>query len=477
MSEEPQKNEPTDDGSILVTDSTSVPTLSLAFYLDASIRTVAGAQGAIALRMLRGLAAFGMGLTPIFVVATALWYGNLTDVERAAWYEQSQQSADIFELFGLDSSGRSVALFCGVMLLGLVARAWFDARYFARLRARFGVRPPRSGSLAGAFFGVHLIQLALGLCAVLFTSPLVVVLVRMSSEPAAPGRAAFVTGVILAVFIALGYLRYLLVVMSAQMAWRPKFFAGSFVAGLSAPLRTPSFHGRLALFWLAGAILLSLAGGAAAVPIVEGAVSGALNQLSPSLYLGLAAFVGIGFAFGMWIDATLVAQIGHQLGELSREALDQPQPAPASAKPAGSVVSAPLAIRSAQERLEPPVEGIYVPGSEAARLGEPTSVVSYEDVLGYRPSAVAAEEWTIPVRDVTDAAFDQVATTAGGATEVWLELPDPTVVSQPGRIAPDVEAPAVQTAGDVEGFERLRPGLRPANHRTAAGATERVWRP
>ena len=379
-------------------------------------------------------------------------------------------------MLGIDGSGRSVALFCGVMLLGLVARSWFDARYFARLRSRFGVRPPGSGSLAGAFFGVHLIQLALGLCAVLFTSPLIVVLIRMSSQPANPGRAAFVTGIIVAVFVVLGYMRYLLVVMSAQMAWRPRFFAGSFVAGLSAPLREPGFHGRLALFWLSGAMLLSIAGGAATIPIVEGIATGTAGDLSPSLYLGLAAFIGIGFAFGMWVDATLVAQIGHQLGDLSRESLEQPAPVPAKVQPAAPKASAPLAIRSPQERLEPPVEGIYEAGSEAARLGEPTSVVRYEDVLGYRPSAVAAEEWTIPVRDVTDAAFDQVATTSGGAMEVWLELPDASV-SQPGRAVVEAEPAVVVSAEDARGFERLEAGLRPANHRTAAGATERVWRP
>ena len=96
MSDPPPKNRPTDDGNILVTDSTSVPTLPVAFYLDASIRTVAGAQGAILLRMLRGVAGFGMGLTPIFVVATAMWYGNLPDVERADWYERTQGTFDIF---------------------------------------------------------------------------------------------------------------------------------------------------------------------------------------------------------------------------------------------------------------------------------------------------------------------------------------------------------------------------------------------
>ncbi len=127
--------------------------------------------------------------------------------------------------------------------------------------------------------------------------------------------------------------------------------------------------------------------------------------------------------------------------------------------------TAPIMLRKGlvQHRINAASPGAYVPGSAAAYSAAPPSIVSFEEVLGYRPSNEPCAEWHSPLEA---AVIESVNVSPHGATELSL------VFAQ--AVAPIIE--------EVEAVERPtdRPwfcdGLASATHRTSAGAPERVWR-
>jgi len=337
-------------------------------------------------------------------------------------------------------ASRGVALgawgLIGILLLAvtlLLARATMDAAWMGTLRdAATGVRRRTSDCVretAPAFLGLSLIRLGLFMGSLMFLSPFFRVAGRMAVHEGATFRTtAFIAVSIVVAVGVLAYLSFFLCVIATYLSYRPRFFAGTVIAGIAAPFRqwrqfvwiAPCYMLAWAMLWLAGSVASTdLAG------------SWFQGGSFPASATGAGFVAAVGFLAAAWFDSFLAALVGHRLGDVTALALESNLPsAPGNAKAHAMSSTPPI---PASLRFEPPVRGLFV--SPHPR-GELHSVVSFAEILSVQDSPALPDAWVTGDASLDTCLGDTEPLPGAVAPEISLQGGSPTTVSL-AKSAPD----------------------------------------
>lgn len=453
----------------MIDDSALVAPVSITGYVRAGQLTRARARWVGMLRLLRLPVSFGVTGFPVLLLSALVLAASDASFAETSVSRTRQWTDALANAPGLGPSVFVLTL--GGLVFGCGGLAVLDATIWGRLRDAASSRRRSAAAAAresgAGFFGLTLIRFAMYSATLMFLSPLLRVGIQIAQERLTQGAAAalvVVLGGIVA--IALAALRFVLAVCGAWMTWRPRFFLGALVAGLTAPYRRPELYGAVALRWLPAYFVELISAVAVILLGVAPSTVPALRDNPILLFAVVVAFTS-SRRVGLWLDATLVAVVGHQLGELDlAEVARQKTVMPSSNKSAAST----------QPRFEPPVRGLYVPTAPGSQA--PRSIVTFEQLLGHPAASGLARIWS-PSSALLDVEQDAQAT-QGGALELRLraavEAPSPIGVASAERASTARNAPAVPSAGPATP-EELDAQLDRAVVRTAGGAAELRWRP
>lgn len=484
---------PSPEQLLLVNDEIAPRPLPVWRYLAAGAIVSAESRGVVLWRALRALPALlGIALPVAALALVARVAGGSPDeqvdsiaalTERVdGWLAVVPATADVI-----------LVILLAVLLIGV--RGAFDALLYGRLRElASGIpRPPaermRRGYLAHS--GMALLSFGLYVGAVMFTSPIVRAMARVTAERAGTPEATVVVGLgVGIVFGAIAWVRLLTVLASCWIAWRPRFLAATIVAALTEPIRRVRVYGAVLLCWLIGHGV-AVGGAALSLNALLGPDGRLLDTIPPVAGVTLGAAAALGLAVTSWVECTLLLVVGHRLGEVDVAATRRRRPVASTVAPVES---------GGGVGFVPPVRGAFVAAQGAAAA---PSIISWSD-LGHAPGLAP---WDLgdatPVGDP-----GALLETATGQAEVVITAPDPAPASMaaPG---PDVAAaPVVRPAlAAREVRQRAEPapaeaapaapsrprvadpvggpgvgvipagGLGRARYRTAAGGTEVAWRP
>ena len=369
----------------------------------------------------------------------------------------------------LGASGLGGILLLAVVLL--VMRAMLDAAWFGTLRdTATGVRRSARAwwrETAVVFFGLSLIRLGLFMGSLMFLSPFFRVAGRMAVHEGASLRTTMFIAVSIGVTVGvLAYLSFFVSVTATYLSYRPRFFAGTVVAGIAAPFRqwrqfiwiAPCYMLAWAVLWLAGSI---------ASTDLAGAWFHGWRVPSSSAGAGLVAATG--FTAAAWFDSFLAALVGHRLGDVTAAGLESNlQGASGNAKADHMPSTPPI---PASLRFEPPVRGLFVSPHSRNELH---SVVPFSEILIEDEAAVLPDAWTTGESSLDVSLADAEPQPGAVAPELSLQggVPSPTWsgVSEKPRdlgISPSLEVSAAVASGQrvvspVELRKTSPPQTRPA---------------
>lgn len=341
----------------------------------------------------------------VAVTATLPWVRSLPVAERHAWLARVSHPEALIARETLLSPWPVLACF-GFVLGVLVLRAVLDALLYGGVRqaalgaSRSFSRRLRQGGVA--FAGLAAMELGLTLGGLFFVVPLLRAVLRVVlAWETTPGAMAFALASVLVTVASVSWMRWLAVVSSAWLAWRPQFFAATLITAFIAPWRQAGHYLPLYAAWALGQAALIL--GAAAVLQAHWTAAG-----TPTVSLTLAGvlipFALAAAALQAYTETVLIVMVGHRLGDLmpSSSASRTPQPA----DPNASI-------------FDPPVQGIYHGLTDGPRT------FSFVELLGYQPTDDPRAEWQIAnVQPETTA----LQTSAFGAREVIVRLSAPTAM-------------------------------------------------
>lgn len=478
---EPRPTPPSTEQLLLVNDEIAPRPLPVWRYLAAGAIMSAESRGVAAWRALRALPALlGMAI-PVAALALVARVASGRPDEQVAAIAAISERADA--LLAVVPATADVVLVILLTALLIAVRGAFDALLYGRLRAlASGVeRPPavrlRSGYLAHSWMALLSFGLYVG--AIMFTSPIVRAMARVTSERAGTPEATVmvVVGVGI-VFGAIAWVRLLTVLASCWIAWRPRFLAATLVAALTEPIRRIRVYGAVLLAWLVGH---GAAVGIAALSLeaLLGPDGRLLETIPPVAGFTLGAAAALGVVVTSWVECTLLVVVGHRLGEVDVSSARRVKSAPVAADEVAVGVG-----------FVPPVPGAYV-GSERARAGAAPSVVSWA-ALGHPPTALP---WDLggaasigSADDVVPSATGRLevvvkAAAAPGGAAPTLPPPASAATRPPPPASTDPTPPPPASAASTPPPRRASIGalasgeLGRARYRTAAGGVEVAWRP
>lgn len=403
----------------LADDAIGVPAQPLGTYLVWGARQLWQARPTGIWRLLR----FPVTALPwavlVGVTATLPWLRTLPVGDRHAWIARISHPESLIPRETLLSPWPVLACF-GFAMGVLVSRAVLDALLYGGLRqAALGAsrsfgRRLRLGGMA--FAGLAAMELGLTLGGLFFVVPLLRAVLRVVlAWETTPGAMAFVVASVLVTVASVSWMRWLAVVSSAWLAWRPQFFAATLITAFVAPWRQAALYLPLYAGWALGQATLIL--GAAAVVQGHWSTAGA-PTLSVGLVVATVPFALAAAALQAYTETVLVVIVGHRLEDLmpSSRASSTPQPA----DPHASI-------------FDPPVQGLYHGLTDGPRS------FSFLELLGYQPTDDPRAEWQIAdVQPETTA----LQTSAFGAREVVVRLPTPSpLAGELGGVDPELAAP------------------------------------
>ncbi len=430
-------------------DGVMVRPRSFQAYARDGWSAVAGMGGAQVLRVIREAPPLGGGLLPALLGGAVLHLLALGESERDAWFGFPERVDAWLVSPAAETWVELLPVLLMSALVVVALRGALDALLYGRLRdavsdrVRSGAELVRGGWIA--FGGLSLIRLAFVSGTVMFLTPVFRAVARTALEAPTDGRAVAFTSIVVALVIGvLGYFRFVTGVCAAHLAWRPRFFAATLVAGLVAPVRQPGLYLRLYVGWITGFVALH---GLAALLVERCLAAHAAGVTPAAAVVGLVAIAGVGCVAAGWADGTLAAIVGHQLGDIGEIGVDDGD-------------------GERQHTLDPAPSGVF------AGSGEPLVPVSFADALGYRPRLKAAAEWVASGGAPARARPVALRETAAGARE-WVGALD--AIDEPvdeALVAPTPAPPASREPG----LAGLRAEVARANLRTAGGALEVSWR-
>ncbi len=440
---------------ILREDAAIAPPLSLTAYLLLGVHGLGRSRTALLARGSRVLVSAGGVLMPPVAGSLFLW---LLAMPAAGRLRELGARPSVDGLLAQLGSWMGDHMVTVLLLLGAtipLARAAFDVVLFGRLRDAWARRPRPLRTVFrgfGSFYLLALIQLGLLVGGFLFLSPIIDLVLRMLVQESPPAGARFVM-VVLVGMLALGvaWLRYVVMVIAAHLTWRPRFFAATVAAALAAPVVQWRIYLPVGAIWGLGyGFLLASASfvGAGALPPM---LDGGTIPVRPLLLIAIIG--GAGFVLSAWVDAVLVATVGHRLGDI------------ASTRDAVTVIPG----RQQQVAIQLAPEGYFPVGEPGAYEARPPFATTFEALLGFAPGAAQHEGWALPpmLAELTPVSLDR---TAAGGEELVLE--SEAVARELAEPRQDESAlPAVLAERRLSD---LRTGR--AVHRTAAGGREVVYR-
>lgn len=437
---------------ILREDAAIAPALRLSAYLLLGVHGMGRSGAAVGARALRLLVSLGGVVVPPVAGSLFLWLLAMPVSGRLAVLGERPSIDALLVTLG-DALGPHIVTV--LLTLGAtvpLARAAVDVVLFGRLRDAWASGPRSLRALFagfGSFYLLALIQLGLFVGGFLFLSPICELVLRMLVQVDAPTGARAVM-VLLVGMLALGvaWLRYVVMVLAAHLTWRPRFFAATAAAALAAPVVQWRIYLPLGTLWGLGYGFLLASASFVGAGVVPGLISGGALPVRGLILIGLIGTFG--FVLATWVDAVLVATVGHRLGDIG------------SSKRA----AAPLPGRRAQVPIELAPAGFFEVGEAAAYGVSPPFATTFEAVLGYAPSEDRRAGWTLPpaLAGWQPVALDR---TAAGSDELVLTPP-------PDKVAvPRTAEPAPAPSGPRR-LSDLTPGR--AVHRTAHGGREVVYR-
>jgi hypothetical protein len=385
--EAPERAEPStpslDDDPILKEDAAVAPALPASAYAMLGVHGFGRRRGSLSIRALRGLLT---GAGPVLVtaaIAAFLWLLAMPRSGRLAVLGERPSVHALLTLAG-DAVGGTPFVLLALLALGVpLIRGALDAALFGRLRDAWTPHARPLGAVLrrslGAFMLLACVQAGLLVGGVMFLSPLVELLLRLLVQPSPPAAATFVLLVLaMGIVSVLFTLRFIVLVLAAHLAWRPRFVAATLASALAAPW----VHWRtylpigLAWWWLSTSVLL----GAAVVLASAGPMWLATGAVSVRSTVLLGLFAVSGTVIGAWLDAVLVAMVGHRLGDVGSG--DEPSPLPEGAPAQARII------------LAPP--GVFGKQPDAAYGATPPFRRELVALLGYLPTADPMEAWEVP---------------------------------------------------------------------------------
>ena len=439
-----------------------VPLASPPAYLRLAARFLRADPVAGVLLVLSNLLVFVLASGVIIV--TLLASGALrSGSARASSAEQVVHEAMI-GLSGTSLIPIAVALASAIVLL--VLQALLDT-VIAR-RARRLLAPVQEHLLSfrrhfAAFLAVHALQFAMLVAFSFFLVPLVGrLLVRLLSL-ASPGLLPFYVFIGLGM-IALHHVRQLSMVIGAWTTWRAAFVAGAFSAGFGTAFRAPLAWFLTSLLWAIPASALLTDG---LLPAFQTRASDLLSWLTLSAHMGRVWLVIVLWsALGAWAQVSIIAVIGHRIGELTTATLLEPGPA---------------LKRLFSSRTSAPSDQSVIPSAPPGFFREAptaTPIPTFTDVLGVLPGAANEDEWSFEAENSEVVA---APSSAGGAQQVSLafrapEPSPPTDADEDEEISLLGDAIGGDERDEEQGLARLHESLLPAVLRTVNGDAEIRYR-
>jgi hypothetical protein len=357
----------------------------------------------------------------------------------------------------LGAAGLSGILLLAVVLL--VLRALLDAAWFGVLRdTATGIRRSVRGwwhETAVVFFGLSLIRLGLFMGSLMFLSPFFRVAGRMAVHEGASLRTTTFIAISIGVSVGvLAYLSFFLCVTAAYLSYRPRFFAGTVIAGIAAPFRqwrqfvwiAPCYMVVWAALWLAGSM---------ASTELAGAWFQGLSVPESATAAGLVAATG--FMLGAWFDAFLTALVGHRLGDVTAATLESNLQGSSGNAKAHGMSSSPQIPASL--RFEPPVRGLFASPHPRHELH---STVAFSEILSVEQDSDLPENWKTGDSTIDTSLADAALQSGAVAPEISLQGAFPSPTSAHEVAAPhesawpashEGESPARLAHGGVSGVQ------------------------
>jgi hypothetical protein len=345
----------------------AVPPLSLGRYLRLGVATVIAAWSVLPWRMARFVVALPAALLPAIVAAWVIAEARGHDVQ--AWLFGAADTTPREQLV----SAMPVLTVMLALLGHVILKAAFESALFAGLR-RVCLEPSRRpglppASYASGFFGLALLDLGLLAGTLLFSAPILRVILRVASDVGAfEGGPVFIAIAAAMVVALVAAARLLIAVASSLVAWRPAFVAAALVTAVWTPVREWRTFGPLLVLFALG--YGGLAGGVGAL-----LAAGVFEDLEvPRAVWFAVAFVQM---LGLSVlDATVVGIVGHRLGDI---------------RPSG-VRGTWQSVRA--EATGPLPFSPHLPGAFQGRR-DGAAVVSFDDVLG-PPGGPAGHQRQVP---------------------------------------------------------------------------------
>jgi hypothetical protein len=458
----------------MVDDNPLVAPIPTEDYARAGRLTRARAGGVTLLRALRLPLSLGATALPTMVLAVLMM--AIVDPSLAA---RPSSDSELW-LEPLATSPRlAMTAFAGTIaaiLFGGAAISVLDTIIWGRLRDAAGTGHRAVSTMlrqsGWGFVGVTLVRFAMYASILMFLSPLLRAGVQAAQRGATPGLTIGVEiAITTAIVVTLGWLRFALASCSAWMAWRPRFFMGALVAGIVAPWRRASLYGAVGLRWFPAFIIEQVLGASLILYVLAPELVPGLGASYVSLFIVIVAF-SFARRTGVWLDATLVAIVGHQLGELDLARIGRENVA---------MATQPGNARLRQYPFEPPVRGVYVGATPDSTSPTPRSIVTFERLLGYGPAQRSAAPWVLPSTllepggdlEATRGGLLELPTRAAPGADTTAAVPSLAISAHETLQA---SRPAPMPEGGPSTFAELEAQLERAVVRTSGGAPEVRWR-
>jgi len=430
---------------LVIVEDVSARPRSLHAYVSVGAQTIARAP----LWWLRWAVIRRVPALPSYAVICGSWAGVIallrTPVDDRASTIEAFSSPDAW----LVSSGLRIGVGVTVVALAVLAltvmfRVAATTMYFGATRDI--VRQQRRGPRAWwrsrtAFVGSELIQIGLTTGSVMFLMPVFRATLRVLATY--DGTWNTTLFLCLAAGMTIGcvsYMRYLVAVASAYFAWRPAFFAATILIAIFAPWRDLRRHAPLWVGWTCARSAVAVVIGAVVVWIL-GSADGEFSRLAIGAVV-LCVVAVAGFVVDSVADATLVAMVGHRLGDVRvSERRDEDEQRVDTEAVAAS--------RRVQHVFEPPIVGIFVPASEAAYSAEPASIVGFDELLGPTVHPGEASRWEVVGAAPGAWRSGEVEQASSGAPEVPFFSAAETAATHAARVRRDRRAPDTSHAGSA----------------------------
>jgi hypothetical protein len=373
-----------------------IPPLSVGEYLRFGFGMLGRTRELHGVRAIRSLLSFAASSAPIMLIGVLAWiFGSTAGPPNAS-------QPTVPDALVLD--GASIVLALTAIIAVIFGRSICDAAIFGAYRDATGdgtrVTERWYRRTIPGYATVILLQLGLLAGTTMYVAPAATRIVRgIAESPSGLSHPAIPIAVFVFCWIIIA-VRFVTMIVPAYLTWRPDFVAGSIFAAIGVPLRNLRISLSFLGFWTStfGLLVFSLAWIAlhAMVRFMDDAL------VLTAVEVGAIAVVWLCMSIvDHWMDATLVAMVGHRIGMIPTRAVEENEPSASTTS-------------LDDQRIESYPRGFfrrYDPAEDGDLL------FTFESLLGYRPVNGDRERWLVP-EELGDIGVIGAGWSASGALEV-----------------------------------------------------------